>query len=145
MAAIELNLNPTTKQLRQFGLIGLFALPLIGWLFAGKPTAASWLPAHTQWVGAFAAVGGVMGLLALIRPTFLKWVFIGLSIVTFPIGFVLGEVLMFAIYMFTFLPMAMIFRMIGRDALDHKLESDVDSYWQAKQQPKDAASYFRQS
>ena len=94
MAAIELNLNPTTKQLRQFGLIGLFALPLIGWLFAGKPTAASWHPAHTQWVGAFAAVGGVMGLLALIRPTFLKWVFIGLSIVTFPIGFVLGEVLM---------------------------------------------------
>lgn len=145
MAAIDLNLDPTVRQLRQFGLIGLFAVPLIGWLIAGKPTPESWLPVHTKWVGACAAVGGVMGLLALSRPMMLKWIFVGLSIVTFPIGLLMGELLLFAIYVLAFLPMAIIFRLIGRDALDRTLKPDAESYWQAKPRPKDATSYFRQS
>ena len=145
MAAVELNLDPDKKQLMQFGLIGLVALPLIAWLFNGKPTPATWEVIHTQRIGPCAAIGAVMGMLGLIRPTLLKWVFVGASLVTFPIGFVLGEVLMFAIYLVAFAPMALLFKIIGRDALGRSLKPNAESYWQPKQQPKDLSSYYRQS
>lgn len=144
MAAIELNLNPTDKQLRQFGLIGLCALPIIGWLFSGKPTAV-WEPFHLQRIAIFAGVGVAMGLAGFIHPRLLKWLFVGASIITFPIGFVLGEVIMFTIYVTAFVPMALLFRLIGRDALERGIDREAKSYWQSKPQPKNAASYYRQS
>jgi len=145
MAAVELNLNPTDRQLRQFGFIGLVAVPLLGWLFAGKPMPSTWGTANlTTWYG-FIAVAGVLGVLAFIKPSLLKWLFVAASVVTFPIGFVLGEIVMFTIYIVAFAPMALLFRIIGRDALQREIAKDATTYWQPKQQAKDASSYYRQS
>ena len=145
MAAVELNYNPTSKQLRQFGYIGMCALPILGWLFAGKPMLSTWEATDTQFVGIFAAIGAIFGVLAAAKPTLLKWVFIAASVITFPIGFVLGEVIMFTIYLIAFAPMAILFRVIGRDALQRDIQRDSESYWQEKRKPDGAASYYRQS
>ncbi len=145
MAAVDLNLNPSDRQLAQFGVIGLVALPVLAWLFTGKPTPATWEATHTQWIGIFGGLGLLMGGMAAFKPSLLKWVFIAASLITFPIGFVVGEILMFTIYLIAFAPMALLFRIIGRDALEKQLDRNAETYWQAKAQPKDAASYFRQS
>lgn len=145
MAAIDLNLDPSDKQLRQFGLISLVALPLLGWLFMGKPMPASWEAIHTQRIGALAVVGLVAGLAAWLRPGLLKWIFVAISVVTFPIGFVLGEVIMVAIFAIAFVPMALLFRVVRRDALQRNIDRTADTYWQAKEQPKNTTSYYRQS
>lgn len=145
MAAIDLNLNPSHRQLRQFGAIALFALPALGWLFAGKPTPSSWDASHTQQIGIMTAVGLTFAICAWLRPSLLKWVFIAVSVVTFPIGFVIGEILIGAIFVIAFLPLAIWFRMIKRDALQRQLDEKTDTYWETKQQPSDRTSYYRQS
>lgn len=145
MAAIELNFAPKKKQLKQFGLIGMCALPILGWLFAGKPMPSTWEAVHTQRIGIFTAIGAVMGTLAFVKPSLLKWVFVAASVVTFPIGFVLGEIVMLTVYLVAFVPMALLFRIIGRDALHRRLDREATTYWQSKEKPKSASSYFRQS
>ena len=145
MAAIEINFNPSEKHLKQFGLIGLCALPIVGWLFSGKPTPGTWEATDTQRVAVFGGIGLVMGGLAFLKPSLLKWLFVAASVITFPIGFVLGEVIMFTIYLTAFVPMALLFRLIGRDALERNIQNDAKSYWHDKEQPKNTASYYRQS
>lgn len=145
MAAIDLNLNPSKRQLGQFGLIGLFALPAIGWMLSGKPTPATLETANLQVLTGFAVSGLLMGVLTMARPEWLKWLFIGASLVTFPIGFVLGEVVMFLVFSVTFVPMALLFRLIKRDALHRSIQRDLPTYWQRKAQPQGVASYYRQS
>ena len=145
MAAIDLNLNPTNKQLRQFGLIALVALPLLAWLFSGKPSASTWEAKHTTIIGAMTALGCLAGAAAWWRPALLKWVFVAVSVITFPIGFVLGEIAMIFVYSIAFIPMALLFRILRRDALQRSLDHEADTYWQPKEQPKGASSYYRQS
>lgn len=96
-------------------------------------------------MAAFATSALCCGTLAAIQPTWLKWVFVTASLITFPIGLVVGEVVMFSVFVLAFLPIALIFRWIGRDALQRKIDKDATTYWQKKSKPKDAASYFRQS
>ena len=145
MAVIDLNLEPTNRQLRQFGLIALFAMPIIGWLYLGKPTPSTWEPIHIQRLGLLVVVGMAFGVVGWIRPSLLKWIFIGLSVITFPIGFVLGEVIMLTIYSIAFVPVAVLFRCIRRDALQRKIDRSGKTYWQRKDPARSTKSYYRQS
>lgn len=145
MAAIRINWNPSDRQLRQFGLIGLAAVPVLGWVFSGSPPPATWVdePAMLMIGG---AIGGlVLGLLGWLRPGSLKLIFIGMTLAAFPIGLVLSELIMLLIYITIFVPVALIFRCIGRDALHRQLDRGATTYWTLKKAPKDAESYFRQS
>ena len=145
MAAVSINWDPTDRQLRQFGFIGLAAVPALGWFFAGMPSPTSWFSDPSKLMIGTAVAGLVLGVLAWIRPKWLKYVFIGMTLAAFPIGFVLSEVITFLIYALLFVPVALVFRCIGRDALHRKLDRDAKSYWTVKKTPKNAESYFRQS
>lgn len=84
-------------------------------------------------------------MLAWIRPASLKFVFIGMTLVAFPIGLVLSELIMLFIYITIFVPVALVFRLMGRDALHRQIDRGATSYWTLKKAPTDAESYFRQS
>jgi hypothetical protein len=135
MAIVEINWNPTNRQLRQFGVICLFAIPLLGWIWGVELRTLGWL----------GFVGLVLALVGVIAPKALKPVFLALTVVTTPIGMVLGEVVMLLVYMGVFLPIGMIFRLAKRDALQLKLDRQASTYWQPKQQPRDVSSYYHQS
>ena len=131
---LDVNWNPTNRQLMQFGLISLIALPFIGWLWGGWEIAI--------WC---AAVGGVLALVGLIFPRALKPVFLGLTLVALPIGMVIGELAMIIIYFAVFLPIGIFFHVSRRDRLQLRTDRSNDSYWQRKRQPTGPASYYRQS
>ena len=135
MALIELNWHPTTRQLRQFGGLCLVALPALGWLWTGSPTL----------IATLAVIGLMMASAAWIYPKAIAPVFVGLLLITAPIGMVIGEIAMFLIFVMVFLPIGMFFRVIARDRLQRKLDRDATSYWQPKRQPSSVASYYRQS
>ena len=135
MKLIEFNWQPTDRQLRQFGVICLFALPAIAWLWGGDNTLVINL----------ALVGLLLGIVGVAVPSVLKPVFLALTIVGTPIGMVIGELAMLAIYFCVFLPFGLVFRLTKRDSLGLKLDQDCESYWQAKKQPATNASYYRQS
>jgi hypothetical protein len=75
----------------------------------------------------------------------LKPIFIGATLIAYPLGLVIGEVLMLSIYFLLFTPLALVFRVVGRDGLQRKINRDATTYWTEKKAPKDAESYFRQS
>ncbi len=134
MALVEINWKPTDRQLRQFGGIAVVALPMLALIWR----------ASTPVIGTMAGIGAVVGVVSFLFPKAVKPLFIGLSVAAIPIGIVMAEVILFSVYLFVFVPMGIVFRLMRRDAL--KLQkSETDSYWQKKCQPRNAASYFRQS
>jgi hypothetical protein len=135
MSLIEVQWDPTQRQLRQFGVICLFALPLIAWIWG----------ARTQTIGILAGIGLALAVLGYVLPALVKPVFVGLTLITLPIGLVIGEIAMLLIYFGMFLPLSLMFRLVGRDALQVKTNRSASTYWHLKKQPKDTASYYHQS
>jgi len=135
MKLVTLNLHPTAAQLRQFGWIGLAAFPLLGYAWGGFHPSVPWLGA---------ALGTACGGLALAWPRGLKPLFLALSIVVFPVGLVVGEIAMAVTFYALFAPLGLMFRLLGRDALQRKFDRQASTYWQAKRQPQGPASYLRQ-
>lgn len=129
--------NPTDRMLRQFGgLCVLFfgGLALYGWLAKGHQTGPL--------IFGLAAV--VAGLLALVRPRLLAGIFVGWMILAFPIGFVVSHIILLAIFLLVFTPVALVFRLIGRDALILKKRGPNETYWVAKTQPANPSRYLNQ-
>lgn len=142
---VEINFNPDAKTLRQFGYLCLVLLPIVGWSFSGWQNPLS-MSETGQWtVGILAGVGAVLAVVGTVRPMLLKWVFIGLCLVALPIGLVVSELLMLLIFFGIFTPVALLFRLIGRDALERKLQPAAKTYWRPKPRVTDVKRYFRQS
>lgn len=71
--------------------------------------------------------------------------FLAATLVTLPIGMVVSELAMLLIYFAVFTPMAILFRLLGRDALQRRFEPAATSYWVPRNQPSGPEQYFRQS
>jgi hypothetical protein len=142
---VKMTWNPSKRQLRQFGACALLALPLLGWLVLGRTSPAGWTTAQTAVFGVFVGLGLLGGLLALLWPKALKPAFVALTLATMPIGIVVGELVLLLIYFAVFTPVALLFRLIGRDALERRFKPEQVSYWTPKTQATDVRQYFRQS
>lgn len=135
MSLVEINWHPTLRQLRQFGLLCIVGLPAIGWTWSASATTLVIL----------AATGMLLAAASVVLPKLIAPLFVGLMLVTIPIGQVVGELAMFLIYMVVFLPIGLAFRLLGRDRLGLRFNRDQASYWQPKSQPQSVANYYRQS
>ena len=134
MALIELNTDPSERQLRQFGGVCLVALPLLSWFWTSDLTVTL----------VAAVIGALLGVTGLVAPRWLKPVFVGLSIVTIPIGLVVGELVMLLIYFGLFLPLAILFRILGRDALSRRSGDDARTFWHKRSAPENVRRYYQQ-
>ena len=135
MKLVKMNWRPTDRQLRQFGVIAMVALPLVAWIWGGTPAV----------IGAMATVGAALAAVGWVWPPVLKPLFVTLSLVAIPIGLVISELALILMYFGLFLPTGLIFRLIGRDALERKFDREAPTYWRPKKTPTDPASYLRQS
>ena len=136
MKLVEMNWAPTDRQLKQFGVIALVALPALAWFWSGGNLTA---------VSICGGIGALLAGVGLLAPRSLKPIFIGLCVLCIPIGIVVGELAMFLIYFGLFLPMSVLFRIMKRDRLQRKFDRQAETYWERKPQPSGAASYYRQS
>jgi hypothetical protein len=131
--------------LRQFGVCALLALPSLGWMILGRTSPTSWTTAQSVVFAVLSGLGALGGLLALLSPKALKPAFVALTLATMPIGLVVGELVLLVIYFAVFTPVALLFRLIGRDALERRFKPEQPSYWTPKTQATDVRQYFRQS
>ena len=129
-----MNWNPSDRQLRQFGLTAWIALPIV---------AAFWTALAVPAILAAVGVGTLVALLGWFSPRSLKWPFVALSLLSLPIGFVLHELCLGLVYFGVLVPLGLVFRCLGRDALGMRRDARATSYWQVKKQPSGVASYFR--
>jgi hypothetical protein len=135
MRLVEVNFHPSDRQLRQFGLLALAALPLLGWFWGGGSLQVLW---------ATAAAGAALAALGLACPRALQPVFLLLSLVTIPLGMILSELALLLLFYGLFVPLGLMSRLMGRDPLQRRLDWEASTYWQRKEQPGGPASYLRQ-
>lgn len=137
MAVIEINKNPSQKELAWFGLMFLAFFGLIGgfvWWRLQAQTAA-----YTLWGVAAAVVAVYYAVPSLRRPIYLGWLY-----AAFPIGWVISHVVMGVIYFLVITPFALVFKLIGRDALEQKIDKNAKSYWVEHRTGGDPQRYFKQ-
>ncbi len=146
MAMVEINWKPDKHQLRGYGWIGLVAFGLLGaWVWWKHALFVQMQPQTAQTVAKVLwAVAGAHGLLALVAPVALKPVYLGLMLVTMPIGFVVSHVVIFLTFFGIFLPVGLIMRLFGYDPMHRSFDRAARTYWIPREPVTDVKRYFRQ-
>jgi hypothetical protein len=146
MAVIQIDWNPPRRILRNFGLIGLVAFGAMGSLICwqigpGKvvPAGAATMTATFLWVTA-----AHFGVFAAVAPALLRPVYLVLTVVTYPIGFVLSYVVMALIFYGVIVPIGLVFKIVGRDAMCRRFDASARTYWIRRRPPDSVKRYFRQ-
>ena len=143
---IDLNLRPDEETLRQFGWIALAGfgfLALIAWF--------EWLifgfglGAGRAWVaGFFAVLAGLSALFSLLFPRANWPIYVGLSVVAFPIGLVVAYVILALLFFVLITPLGLAFKLGGRDSLKRRFEPEATTYWEPSRPTRSQESYFKQ-
>jgi hypothetical protein len=132
----DIPFHPSEKTLRQFAGI---------WLaFFGALAAWQNFVHHRPTLGlVLAALALTVGPLGLVRPRWVGPVYVGWMVLAFPIGWTVSHLVLALVYFGLFTPLALFFRIRGRDPLRRRRDPGAASYYIPKE-PADAASYFRQ-
>jgi hypothetical protein len=143
---IEIDWNPDERTLRQFGWVallgftGLAVLALQEWLVFSFGLGQARLPV----AGGLLAVGLLAALLGLVHPRANRFLFVGLTVLAFPIGFVLSYVIMTTLFFVIIAPIGVVMRLLGHDPMRREIDPDADSYWTTARPAPPNARYFKQ-
>ena len=143
---VEINFNPDAKTLRQFGVIAFFGFGLLAALayYERLIFAFGLGEARVPLAAVFAALGSLAALLSLVAPNANRILYVGLTLLAFPIGFVLSYVIMGTLFFLIIGPIAITFRILGRDSMHRGYDPNASSYWSEARPRRDKESYFHQ-
>jgi hypothetical protein len=133
----DIQFNPSTRTLRQFAgllLVVFGALALVEWLVRDRPQLAL----------VYAAVSLMLGPLGLLQPAAMRPIWVVWSVVAFPIGWMVSQLVLGLLFFGVFTPIGLLFRAAGRDPLALR-RPVAGSYWRPKPAARDKRQYFRQS
>ena len=132
----KINWNPSSLDLRKFGLTLIIGFGLIGGLFFWFDRVEL---AKILWI-----VSGAIGALGIVLPTLAKpfyYIWMGIA---FVMGTIVSFVIITVIYYFIITPVGLLMKLLRRDALKLKKKSfDGDTYWHTYSDIKDKNSYER--
>jgi hypothetical protein len=94
--------------------------------------------------GGFALAAVAVASLALLRPAMLRPLYVLLTAITFPIGLVVSNVLVLAVYYVAIVPLGLVLRLVGWDPMHRAFDRASKSYWVPRKSDKVAATYFNQ-
>ena len=135
---IAIQWNPSTKQLRQFAGIWFPAFcALVGWSIGHK--TGHWSEVEIGWV-----LAGLLSVGGLVLPALIRPIFVGLILLTFPIGWVVSHLLLGLIFYGLVTPIGYILRISGHDPLQLK-KPGGNTVWKTSVGKTDATRYLRQS
>jgi hypothetical protein len=137
--------NPPARTLRQFGFIAFFAFGLLAWLAQREAMMfrAGLGSAREAVAWALLGLGTLSLVFSLLWPRANRLLFVGLSLLAYPIGFVLSHVLLALLFFGLLTPLGMLLKLIGKDTLTRR-RVGADSYWLNVRRERKVADYFRQ-
>jgi len=147
MALLAIDWRPSAKQLRTFGVVAsVFAAGVGIWVFmAGSFVGFALTESTVQLLAyTFWGVSALCLAMAMATPKGLRPLYVVLNAVTLPIGFVVSFLILSGLFYLLFTPVSIVFRLLGRDALQRKFDAQADSYWVPCERQKGKSGYFRQ-
>jgi len=137
MALIEINTDPSKKDLRWFGVI-------VALVFAVLGTVAFFLWKSPKTANVLWIIGGALAVIYYAVPPLRRLMFVGWMYLVFPIGWVVGHLLLAIVYYLVVTPVGILRRTLGGDPMERKVDREAKSYWIERPPPAEAARYFRQ-
>jgi hypothetical protein len=137
---MEFNLHPDSRQLRSFSaaLITLsIILGVVVYRRSGLSLRGECILAAVAAIGMFSVFGLFWPWL--IRPMYQVW-----HVITFPVGWFVSHLLLGVIFFLLITPLAVLLRLLGKDAMQRKFDRNASSYWETKVGERKGSDYFRQ-
>ena len=138
MFLTEINWHPSRKELRTFAIIALIAATAVALLLCRFKGLG------IRWAAAIISLGVGILLSSFVSLRLTRMIYLGFILATFPIGLLISFVLLAAFYFGIITPLAVLFRLIGRDPLHRTFDRDATSYWISHRQPDNLDRYFDQ-
>ncbi len=120
---IQIIWNPTTRVLRQFAGFWFPLFCVMVGIFLGR-AAGHWPEIQKVWI-----LMGVLAVAGLVRPAIIRPVFVGLMVLTYPLGFIVSHVLLAGIFLCVLTPIGLVRRFMGADALNLRNGKRRDTLW----------------
>lgn len=136
MALIDLNLQPSKKDLTFFAIFGVASCSIMALVL--------YLLNRTTAPQVLLGIAAVLIISRVISLKLTHWIYIVATVAAFPIGWVISHLVMAIIYYGILTPLGLFFRLMGRDPLQRRLDPDAKSYWIPHQPHNDPTRYFRQ-
>jgi hypothetical protein len=131
----DLPLNPTKRTLRQFA--GAWLLVFV--------VAAIRSSLHSHKTAAIVlALIALVGLAGLVKPLLVKYLFIGATVVAYPLGWVVTQLMLVIMFYAVLTPIALIARWRGRDPLQLRRQTAKSSFWASRGEPQPPENYLKQ-
>ena len=145
MAIVDINWNPTRKELRWFAGLLIIFCGIVAWMVneSSQPIAST-LRVISPFAVAIAVAGAVIGITGLARPDWVRFVYVAWMVAVSPIAFVVSNLIVAIVFYLVVAPIGFAMKLVRRDALHLEFRDETTSYWQEKQMPKDPRRYFRQ-
>jgi len=144
---ITIDLRPTEKTLRQFGFIAFLAfgmLSLAAWhermLFSSGLGSMRQPLTYTLLCIALATLT-----LGLVHPRANRPLYVGLSVVAYPIGHVVSYVVLAVLFYGVFGVVSVLMRLFGGDPMARGYDRRTSTYWAERRARPSTSSYFNQS
>ena len=138
MSVVHINRNPTRRQLNQFGFIWLGFVAFFGviaYFKLNNQEVARWL-----WVASV-----VVPIVGWLVPAFMRLVFLGMSYLAWPIGFVVSHIVLAVVFYLVLTPIGFLTRVFGYDSMKRSFDPESESYWvERSAETADPKRYFRQ-
>jgi hypothetical protein len=134
----DIPFRPTSSTLRWFAGLGSAFLAGIGcWqLFVRENRLAASI---------LLALAVVVAAIGIVSPMVLRPIFVGWMVLVYPLNWLISHLVLGVIYYCVFTPVAVFFKVIGRDSLARRFRPEQESYWSEKRCGAELRSYFRQS
>lgn len=127
--------RPSRKMLREFAMLWVAFFALIGWWNGwSAPILGS---------AAFWTILLGIGALGIVHPPLVRPIFVGWMVLAFPIGWCVLHLALAFVYFAVLTPIALVFRIMGRDLLQLRPAPERTTFWLPKVMPADTSRYLR--
>lgn len=137
MRLIQIDHNPSRRQLNVFGAIWLVFFGAIGGAVFYKGGSMAVAAAICAMAAAVPAAGWAV-------PAFMRAVYLGMAYASLPIGLVVSYLILAMVYYVVLTPISLVMRLFGHDPMNGRFDPEAETYWSPCEGNDGIESYFRQ-
>jgi hypothetical protein len=136
MGLFPFQTKPTARVLRQFAAAWL----IFFLLFAANQI---WRRGNVH-AGLTLGIVALVGIIGLVKPNSLRWLFLGASIAAFPIGWLVSQIVLALMFYGVMTPLGLFWRIRRRDLLQLRAKPGQSSFWISRDAEPAPERYLKQ-